>query len=106
MPKRKSVKKHDTSEVQGEGSYVILSSVKVWEIRKLRQESANPDVNQVEAGIVLLARHVVGWNWVDDEGQPLPVPKDDPTVVDELTEEESEFLANLLVGKPKNSESG
>ena len=102
MPKRKSVKKHDTSEVQGEDSYVLLSGVKVREIRKVRKLAKTEDFDEFEGGISLLAGHIVGWNWVDDEGKLLPVPKDHPEVVDELTNEESVFLTNLMLGSPKD----
>lgn len=43
-----------------------------------------------------LIRHIIDWNWCDHEGNPLPLPKDDPRVIDDLTMEEIYFLANLL----------
>jgi len=100
MPRRLSVKRHSTEEVQGEESYVVLSSVKVREIRKLRKMSADEtdDDSAFEGGIALLAKHLVDWNWVDDDDQPLSLPKDDIEVMDELTEEESRFLVNLMIG--------
>jgi len=98
MAKRTSLKKRDTSEVQGEGSYVVLSSLTVKEVRKARKVGRDPECDAFEEGIKLLARHIVAWDWVDDEGKPLPLPKDSPGVMDELTNEESELLANLLIG--------
>ena len=106
MPKRKSVKRHDTVEVQGEGSYVVTSGVKVREIRRIRELAEDEDFNEFEGGIALLSRHIVEWNWVDDDGQPLPLPKDSPNVIDELTEEEAELLVGLLIGTAKNSKGG
>jgi len=109
MPKRQSVKKHDASEVQGEGAWVTTSEVKVKEIRVIRKQSADPEFDDFEGGIALLARHIVAWNWVDDEGKPLPSPKNDPKVMDELTNAESEFLVDLLMGEKgssKNSSTG
>ena len=105
MPKRQSVKKHDTSKVQGEDSYVVLTAVKVKEIRKIRKLAKTEDFDEFEGGVSLLARHVVGWNWVDDDGEPLPIPKDNPEVIDELTDEESKFLVDLMMGSPKGSSS-
>lgn len=102
MSKRRSVQKHPCDKVQGEGSYVILSAVKVREIRILRKMGDDPDFDEFEGGIKLLARHIVDWNWVDDEGKPLPKPKEDAEVIDELTNEESEFLVGLLIGSSKN----
>jgi len=108
MPKRQSVKKHNSAEVQGEGSFVVTTAVKVKEIRQIRKNAADPDFDDFEGGVALLANHIIEWNWVDDEGKPLPCPKEDPQVVDELTNEESEFLVNLLMGnkgEAKNSPS-
>ena len=105
MPKRQSVKKHDASEVQGEGAYVVTTAVKVKEIRQIRKHAADPDFDDFEGGIALLAKHVVKWNWVNDEGEPFPCPKDDPTVIDDLTNEESEFLVDLLMRSKEESKN-
>lgn len=109
MPKRKSVKKHKSDEVQGEGSYVITSGVKVKEIRKIRKLSAEDEsFDEFEGGITLLGKHILAWNWVDDDGNPLPVPKDSPEtdVIGELTEEEAEWLVGLLIGATAKNSSG
>ena len=98
MPRRQSVKRHDASEVQGEEAFVVTTEVKVKEIRQIRKAAKDGDYDDFEGGIGLLAKHVVKWNWVDDEGNPLPCPKDVPSVIDELTNEESEFLVGLLMG--------
>lgn len=108
MPKRQSVKTHKSDIVQGEGSFVVTTAVKVREIRQIRKHAADEDFDDFEGGISLLAKHVIRWNWVDDAGQPLSCPKDDPKVIDELTNEESEYLVGLLMGEQgeaKNSSS-
>ena len=99
MPKRQSVKTHKSDEVQGVGSFVVTTEVKVKEIRVLRKRAADPDLDAFEEGIKLLAKHVVKWNWVDDEGKPLPSPKDNLEVMDDLTDGESQYLTNLLIGE-------
>lgn len=104
MPKRQSVKRFDASKVQGEGAYVIVSGVKVREIRELRKHAKDESFDDFEGGVGLLAKHVVKWNFVDDEEKPLPSPKEDPTVIDELTNEEVTFLVDLLMGE--SGESG
>ncbi len=118
MPKRRSVKRHGTDEVQGEGSYVILTSVKVREIRALRKVIGdNPEdvekldekeIDKFEEGLSLVTRHIKEWNWVNDDDEPMLIPNDDSSTVDELTNEETEFLTGLLMGtdkESKNSES-
>jgi len=102
MPKRQSVQRHFSDEVQGEGSWVILAAVKVREIRVLRKLGDNPKFDEFEGGIKLLTKHIVDWNWVDDEGEPLPKPRETADVIDELTNGETEFLVNLLIGSSKN----
>jgi len=103
VSKRQSVKTHKTDEVQGEGSTVVITAVKVKEIRQIRKQAKEEDFDEFEGGVSLLAKHVIGWNWVDDEGNPLPIPKDNPEVIDELTDEESKFLVDLMMGSPKGS---
>jgi len=100
MAKRTTVKRFDTDEVQGEGSYVVLSSLKVKEIRHLRNadKAKDNDFDAFDEGCKLLAQHIVDWNWVDDEDQPLPLPKGKVSVIDMLTNEESEFLSDLMTG--------
>ena len=44
----------------------------------------------------LVSAHVLEWNFVDDEGEPLPQPAEKPEVVDELTEEEATFIVLAL----------
>lgn len=106
MSKRTSVKQFPCDEIQGEGSYVVVTAVKVREIRGIRKKAKDPEFDDFEGGIQLLARHIVKWNFVDDEGNPLPIPSEDPKVIDELTDEESQFLVGCIMGEPKNSEGG
>jgi len=102
MPKRQSVKKYPCDEVQGEGSWVVLSAVKVREIRVLRKLGDDPKFDEFEGGVELLTKHIVDWNWQDDNGEPLPKPRETADVIDELTNGETEFLVNLLIGSSKN----
>lgn len=97
MPKRVSVRRFETDEVQGEGSYVVLTSLKVKEVRWLRQQSKDKDFDAFEGGLKLLVQHILKWNWVDDHGEALPLPSVDPSVVDNLTNDEADYLSELLI---------
>lgn len=97
--KRKHLKKHDCSEVQGEGAYAIISAVKVGEIRKARLEAKDPEFDDFEGGVTLLIKHIVKWNFVDDDGNEMPLLKDTPEVIDDLTNEEVTFLVNCMMGE-------
>ena len=121
MAKRKTVKKVPTDKLQGEDSYVIVTAVKTKEIKKTRRESravsdaqkkvekrrkdGDEDIEDVEpydafgSGLDMIRRHLKEWDWVDDDGVPLPQPKEDPNILDELTIEEVTYLAKLLTGE-------
>jgi len=133
MPSRKVKKRIKTEEVQGKDSYVVMTSLKVYEMRSLRKKQADsrkqrndyqktlqaysaalesgkttadlvipeePDyIDPVEEGLELLKQHVIEWNWVDDEGEPLPQPKDDPEVIYQMTDDETKFLTEILSGE-------
>lgn len=101
MPKRMTVKKYATEEVQGAGSYVKLSAIKVKEIKALRKRANDQDseFDVFGMGMSLVAEHVLDWNWVDDDGEPLPAPQESPEVLDELTSDEANLIARLLMGE-------
>lgn len=110
--KHKKFRRIDSSEVQGDGSYVVLQSpgydalgdllafseLKAGEDGKVDVSKISPET--IGAILGLLEKVVVGWNWVDDDDNPLPQPKDDPGVIRrETTQEEQNFLvANLDFG--------
>lgn len=99
MSQRKCSVRYPSEEVQGEGSYIALSPMKVKEIRKLRKDSkADEDFDFFEKGLELLATRVLDWNWVDDEGKPLTKPSEDSSIIDELTEAEATFIVDKLLG--------
>ena len=143
MTERQYLFTHDSAEVQGEGSFVKMRSLKVKEAKQLKKENAkleerlsdarhelmlterdyeaaqdNNDLvetaslnvrikeingeiealteEQEQQNLALLANHIVDWNWQDDDGNLLPLPKADASVLDELTIEEIQFLGELL----------
>jgi len=46
----------------------------------------------------IMARCVEKWDWVDYDGTPLPLPKDDPSVVDRLESWELEIISDAIWG--------
>lgn len=86
-----------TTDLQGDDSYVIVTLPTVGEIKSiLLHEGQN--LESFEDGARIIRNHVFEWNWVDDDGNPLPTPKDDPAVVETLTTEEYRGLIALLMG--------
>ena len=98
MPKRKSVKTIKSDEVQGEGSYIRIVQLKVRKIREMRERVEAEKMDMFEVGLELVEDQVLEWNWVGDDGEPLPQVKDSPEVLNELTEEEATFIVNQLIG--------
>lgn len=106
MPKRKTaVQKVDASQVQGEGAWVEVRKLKWGEIKKLSRQrgAAGGDEEQIiEMTDELLAEHVLAWNWVDEDGNPLPQPHGNLDVIDDLTDEEFAFLGEVIGGSEQD----
>lgn len=104
MAKRQNVVTVPSDTVQGEGSWVKLRKLTVGEAKTLARtaETLNGGGEvAIQMTGEILASHIVGWDWVGTEGEPLPLPKDKPEIIDELTGEELNFLALALVGDQK-----
>lgn len=114
MPKRQSVKTINSEEVMGEGSYIVIVSPKMSEmdnhrkalkpihakLEKLKKagDTGSPEYielsEQLElSGRELIVRFVRSWNWVDDDGEPLPQPKE-KGALGLLTIQELKWLSN------------
>lgn len=96
MPKRQSIRTLPSIEVQGEDSWVTVKYPDVKFMRKSMSAREGELADKFEAGLDVIKTHVLDWNWVDDDGNSLPSPKDDPTVVDQLTSMEIQWLAGHL----------
>ncbi len=97
MPKRNNIRIHQSDDIQGDGSWVKMKSAN-WGLSKqfsktisqLADDNSDEKIHLIEQRIVEL---FVGWNWVDDDGNPLPSLKDHPELIDTvLTEDEMTFL--------------
>lgn len=98
--RRTSCIKIKTDEIQGEGSWVIVRRLSIKETRAFRDKmsEAGDEYNAFEAGVAVMKQNVVEWNWVDDDGNPLPNPKDDPEVIELLTDDEVAVLGKAIRG--------
>jgi len=93
MAQRVSTRKVLSDEVQGDGSYVMLRALPYSMISQRAKIDQN-DFDQVLAfNEQFMAAVVVDWNWVDDAGEKLPLPADDPSVVNRLVIPEFQFIA-------------
>ena len=102
MPQRKHklIQRIDSAEVQGEGSYVIVQNLNLEQAKGLygSAKSANRDSEDemLTLGIQILKDLIIEWNWVDDDDNPLPQPKEHPEVLDTLPYQEATFLVTAL----------
>lgn len=98
MPKRQNRKKIDSEHLQGEDSYIIMTSPKVKDMDAHRKTlkpiqaqlnilEKNDDEKSLEyielkeklemIGRQLITENLKEWNWVDDDDNPLPQPHED-----------------------------
>jgi hypothetical protein len=100
---QKSVNTHFTTDLQGEGSFVTVRRMKYGEKKQFKavvREEFRKTAGELGEGPLedRICGHVIAWNWTDEEGKTLPLPKDDPEVLDRLTEEEVLFLTQAIMG--------
>lgn len=122
----------DTSEVQGDGSYIVIRRPTIGEGKKNKKlvvtaqrkvdraerrynrlvdnddgsgdyderidnAADNLDALEDEAdnkANTLLCQYIVEWNWKDDDGKRLPIPKDDVTAMDMINQPEMQFIVD------------
>lgn len=124
MPKRQNIYTYDSEEVQGEGSWVKIRAMTYGRQKELRETAAEVKAlgqavksggmapEQMEAALQdggaaskllsmndeLLIELVYSWNWVDEDGEPLPLPEDEPEIIQGLTIQEMQFLSEAIKG--------
>lgn len=101
VAQRQNINTFDSEEVQGEGSWVKVRAVPYGEAKAnmRRAAEAATDEDRLKLGEQAIASYVVEWNWVGDDGKPLPQIHGDPTVLDLLTGAEMGFLKECINGE-------
>ena len=111
MSKRQNIITFDSTEVQGEGSWIKVRMIthgqgKVFQraysdIMGAKAADISPErrAEFQQASDDLVVKMVADWNWVGDDDVALPLPSDDPEVVDILTELEHKFIGQALQGE-------
>ena len=100
MPKRQSTKRVDSAAVQGDGSWVDVRritygmGIDAQALKDVTETSALDEFNRN-----LLTYLVAGWNWVDEDGNDLPIPEDDPNVINGLLDTEIFWLMQQLAAQ-------
>lgn len=111
MPKRQRTREIDASAVQGEGAWIKIRSMSLKEAREIQRIAASLQAQAQSSdplkaaaateeisrkGIESFAEYVEDWNWVDDDGEPLPKPYQNPAALELLTIEEFSFISKLF----------
>lgn len=131
MSKRMGVRTIATPEVQGPESWVKIRAATVGEILNAQRERETRDNIWFRMGRRLgrifgwlspnrskpdpvsqitrdFAYRVIGyisdWNWVDGDGSPLPIPRENPSVVESLTDDELSCLVGAVYGGQRSEE--
>ena len=94
MPRR-STFTVDASEIQGiEGAEITFRALTIREHREWRDDAKSTDYD-------LLASHVISWRgFVDDDGNDMPSPEDEPGILAELYYHEQAELLKLFFQGP------
>lgn len=102
MPGRIGTERINAEVVQGDEAFVEIVRPTVGTYRAIlakygdvRKDELTPD-QSVELAKEMCVAFVQRWNWVDWDGKPLPQLKDDPSVFDQLTLPEVNFLSGLF----------
>jgi hypothetical protein len=82
MPARKITRRISTPAGQGDDSWVEIRQVTVREVEQGLLKRGKPDetsgdeaARYIENAQMIIGR-LASWNWVDEQGQSLPLPQD------------------------------
>jgi hypothetical protein len=124
MPERKGLRTFETSDVQGEDSWIKLRSMTLGELMDLQREAEDrrgfwyrlgrffgrrfrkppSPVETARRNMAQIIGYVRAWNWVNDQGQLLPLPANDPSVLDQLTMDEMQVITDCVNGARESEE--
>lgn len=101
MPARNMIRTY-TGGPQGEDAKVVIKMPTIGEMRHQQKDMSKfedgSDESEASARSYF-SEHVVEWNWVDGDGQPLPSPRMNPDAFTELLADELSYLGKCLSGE-------
>lgn len=84
---------------QGTDSFIEIRELTVGEAKAFQERAKGNQNGEVDAvAMEALSEMVIAWDWVDDDGQPLPQPHNNPDVFDLLIPSEIQFITEALGG--------
>jgi len=99
MAKRQGTRRVDSTEVMGEGSFVKFRPI-LYKSAVDAVNARNDDDEMKNAKLVtgLIVDALLEWDWVDYDGNPLPLPETSEQLEEMLTVNEVQFLTREMVG--------
>lgn len=104
MPERQRERTIDCTEVQGKDSWCVVRSPKYELVVKAMELELSEDsddrvrrIAEIELGEELMESAIVEWNWVEDDGTPMP-QYGKGTKATDLTIDEVTFLLDHILG--------
>lgn len=98
MAERKSVVRTNSFAVQGSSSWVKLRKLsfgQVSEFQAMSEQGLSAE-DETTHLVKLVETQVIDWNWVDDDGEKMPIPSEMDNI-DNLTAEEFNFLLGEIL---------
>lgn len=115
MAQRQRERKVNSEIVQGAHSFVLIRRITLDEAKLFREDAkkvfVNDDTLSEEENDVLrrafedekehqarelISKYIIKWDWVDDEGNAMPQPFNNPSAFEKLTDLEWAFLQGAL----------
>lgn len=91
---------------QGDGHYIVVIIATMGELRhqqkeiaRLREQYGDNGDEVIASANCYIANHIAEWNWIGDDGLVMPMPRTNPEIIDDLTQEEIEFIGLALNGR-------
>jgi hypothetical protein len=97
MPQRKhkAIEKVNCEAIMGEDSWVEIRNPTYEDLELVMDGAGEMDEGKkMEISKMLINRLVLNWNWVDDDGAPMPKPT--PEILSKLPLQETLFLVDAI----------
>lgn len=107
IPKRNRIKTI-TGNINHDGGKIVIKAPTVGDQRHnqkhLKTFKDGSDEQELAAN-QWMADYVLDWDWIDDDGNPLPKPHRNPEVFIQITNDELKYIALCLGGMTPEDEA-
>jgi hypothetical protein len=100
VPKRNRTRKF-VGGPQGEDAEIVMKIPTIGElnanakvVKDLQKEEKQQEAEKTSQK--MLIEHIISWNWVDEDENVIPLPKDRSDIFELLTTEEAQFIGQCF----------